>query len=81
MKRCEAGKRREINVTITQAFATCTTLALQFYSNDVRVAEVPETGEHPRDFHISEQNLDLLSHLTDTEPHCVQVSRLISMRA
>lgn len=52
MKRCEAGKRREINATITQAFATCTTLALQFYSNDVRVAEVPETGEHPRDFHI-----------------------------
>ncbi|TKS80808.1 hypothetical protein D9C73_014912 [Collichthys lucidus] len=71
MKRCEAGKWKEINITIAPTFTTCTTLSLQLCDNDVRVTETPDQGKQERTPEISrysEHNLDLLSHLIDTEP-------------
>lgn len=68
MKRCEAGRWKEMNTTIAPTFTTCTTLSLQFCDNDVRVAETPDQRKRkstPEISSYSEQNLDLLSHLFD----------------
>ena len=43
MKRCEAGKWKEMNdATAAPTFPTCTTSSLQFCDNDFRVAETPD---------------------------------------